>query len=344
MGRSLNSMDTATCLALAAHALNEGNYGAACEFYEVGLKIDPNDVDILEAYGEVLFHHVRDHDRAVQLLRHAVRLCPDQGHVKYSNLAQLSNGQEALGYYARALSILRKDVAHAKSKAEKEPIRRSIAETNAAMAELYLTDLCDEEDAEQQCERFVQAALQACETSVDAYQTLGSLRLSQECFAEAKAALVRAVELCHELEEGLLPSYETRVELGKLLMQVSPRRAFDWLRFVLTLDPENAYVWFLLGETARMRRRYHDACRLLKHARFSTNAAEELAEIDNAVRVLVDEMGGADAIAAVQHMNEPNPLDFLEEEPPGESDGDNGDDDDNDSCATDSDDDAAAAE
>jgi len=328
-------MDAPTCLALASNALLEGNHGAACEFYEVALKLAPNNVDVLEAYGEVLLHHARDPDRALQLLRHAAEVCPDEGHVKFGNLAQLTHGKESLGYYAKALTILRKDLARSKVREDKEAIRRSIAETKAAVAELYLTDLCDEPDAEEQCEKYVREALSSCSTCVDAYQALGSLRLTQECWPDAKAALVRAVELCTELEEALQPPYEARVELGKLLMQVSPRRAFEWLRAVLTLDPQNAYVWFLMGETARMRGKFHDACRLLKHARFSTGDPEALAEIDNAVRVLVEEMGGAEAVAQVPHMDQPNPLDFLDD------DDDDVTDDDADSCATDSDDDAA---
>jgi tetratricopeptide (TPR) repeat protein len=325
-------MDVLTCLALATHALNEGNPQAACEFYEVALKLNPNNVDVLEAYGEVLFHHIRDHDRAVQLLQHAAEVCPNEGPVKFSNLAQLSQGFDALGYYAKALVILRRDLAKTKGSEEKDHIRRSIAEAKAAIAELYLTDLCDEPDAEEKCERFVQEAIESCHTCVDAFQTLGSLRLSQEAFPEAKAALARAVDLCEQLEEGLQPAYETRVELGKLLMQVSPRRAFEWLRLVLNLDPENAYVWFLLGETSRMRGRYHDACRLLKHARFSTSDREALDEIDGAIRLTIEEMGGPEAVSAVEHMNEPNPLDFLQEDGPDDM---SQNDDDVDSCASD---------
>jgi tetratricopeptide (TPR) repeat protein len=328
-------MDVSTCLALASNALLEGNHAAACEFYEVALKLAPNSVEVLEAYGEVLLHHARDSERAMQLLSHAAQVCPNEGHVKFSNLAQLTQGKESLGHYAKALVILRKDLANSKVSEEKAAIRRSMSETKAAIAELYLTDLCDEPEAEEQCERFVREALASCDTCVDAYQALGSLRLTQECWHEAKAALTKAVELCAELEEALQPPYEARVELGKLLMQVSPRRAFEWLRAVLTLDPQNAYVWFLMGETARMRGKFHDACRLLKHARFSTGDPEAVAEIDNAVRVLVTDMGGADAVAHVPHMDAPNPLDFLDEDDGDAT--DDGEDGDVDSCASDSD-------
>lgn len=308
-------MDIPTCITLADNALNEGQPQAACEFYEVALKQQPDNVEVLEAYGEVLLHHMQDPARAIQLLQHAARLCPSEGHVKFLNLAQLHGGHEALGYYGKALGILNSQLCASRRRSEKEELRRSIAEARAAIAELYLTDLCDEPEAEQRCEDALAEAVRNCEECVEVHQTLGSLRLSQLRNEDALVALRRAVELSHELEEGLQPAYETRVELGKLLMQVCHKDAFGWLQSVLYLNPHNAYVWFLLGETARLRQRFHDSARLLRHARLAApqDDPEAIGQIDEAIRLLVQDMGGPDAVAAVPHMDAPNPLDFIEQ-------------------------------
>jgi tetratricopeptide (TPR) repeat protein len=67
------------------------------------------------------------------------------------------------------------------------------------VAELYLTDLCYEDDAEQQCEQYLQQAIGLLENSettstfLDAWQTLANLRLSQSRHSEAVDLMLRHV-------------------------------------------------------------------------------------------------------------------------------------------------------
>jgi tetratricopeptide (TPR) repeat protein len=59
--------------------------------------------------------------------------------------------------------------------------KSSLARAHCAIAELYLTDLCDMDNAEQKCEYHVQTAIQLCDPPIlDALQVLTSLRLSQK--------------------------------------------------------------------------------------------------------------------------------------------------------------------
>jgi tetratricopeptide (TPR) repeat protein len=134
-------------------------------------------------------------------------------------LGQLSAGSEALSQYQhgieylrRALSLLQQrqlvndtelDNTHADSttmeeendSSDKDPtttttptvqsITKQLAQACCSSAELYLTDLCMEDQAEQHCERYVHQALHdyldstTHEPYVDAWQTAASLRLSQ---------------------------------------------------------------------------------------------------------------------------------------------------------------------
>lgn len=118
-------------------------------------------------------------------------------------------------------------------------LRKLIAKAHCSVAEIFLTDLCFEECAEQNCEREVGLALQTDPQSLDGLQTLASLRLSQSRRAEAAAAIeqvygrlvairdvVRARTVVEELrgaeepaEFGENPEFEFCIATAKLLVE-----------------------------------------------------------------------------------------------------------------------------
>ncbi|KAG5491312.1 hypothetical protein JIQ42_01211 [Leishmania sp. Namibia] len=321
-------MDANALLALAQSAVDCGNVKAACEFYEVALAQSPNNDEVLEAYAEIMIHHAQDIPRAQQMLRHAIDINPNQGYVKYLNLAQLCEAKEALKCYEKAYEIASLTLHGCRKKKMRKALQETMATICCAVAELYLTDLCFEENAEQQCEQAVARALELNSDIVEPHQLQASLRLSQCRPDEALQSLRRAVDVTHRLGEEHQPTYESKIELGRLLMQVDPAEAFQFLLEVLQYGDNNPYVWFLLGESARMRGRYVDAARLLRRARVmlvvSDGDAAALKEVDEAISVLVQEMGGPEAAAQVKDLDHPYPLELLqaEDDQDAEEDGD----------------------
>lgn len=311
-------METHALLALAQSAVDAGNVKAACEFYEVALAQSPNNDEVLEAYAEVMIHYAQDTPRAQQMLRHAIDINPNQGYVKYLNLAQLCEAEEALRCYEKAYEIASLMLHGCRKKKMKKTLQETMATMCCAVAELYLTDLCFAENAEQRCEQAVNRALELNSDIVEPHQLQASLRLSQCRLDEALQSLRRAVDATHRLGEEHQPTYESKIELGRLLMQVNPAEAFQFLLEVLQYGDNNPYVWFLLGESARMRGRYTDAARLLRRARVmlvvSGGDATALSEVDAAISVLVQEMGGPEAAAQVKDLDHPYPLELLEAE------------------------------
>lgn len=126
--------------------------------------------------------------------------------------------------------------------------RHKLASAQVTVAELYLTDLCFEENAEAECEAYVTKALQLTgpdgEPMVDALQTAANLRLSQRRKADARQLILRAYQKmqvgCEALSKlvGLeesqskratelvevdavdgLPSVEFRSQTAKLLLE-----------------------------------------------------------------------------------------------------------------------------
>lgn len=78
-------------------------------------------------------------------------------------------------------------------------LKQKLSGAYCNLAELYLTDLCEEETAESDCEHYLEKALQLKdgdgEPLVDALQTMASLRLSQqERQLEAAPFILRAYE------------------------------------------------------------------------------------------------------------------------------------------------------
>lgn len=325
-------MDTNTLLGLAQSAVDIGNIKAACEFYDIALAQAPNNDEVLEAYAEIMIHYVQNSIRAQQMLRHAIEVNPNAGYVKYLNLAQLCEAEEALKCYRKAYEIASLMLLACRNKKGKKTLNDTMSTMCSASAELYLTDMCFADDAEKNCEELVGRALKHNPSSVEAHQVQASLRLSQSSPEEALESLRKAVRLTHTLSEDHQPTYESKIELGRLLMQVKPDEAFDFLLEVLQLGDNNPYVWFLLGECARLKRHFNDSARLLRRARVmlvvSGGDPTAMADVDAAIGVLVRDMGGADEASKVPDMDHPNPIELLHQEPDAENEEANGGNDD----------------
>lgn len=122
-------------------------------------------------------------------------------------IGQTSIGSGAISAYEQALSILESSCLIQCHEEDSEinavvEITQQLASVCCNAAEVYLTDLCEEPDAEQQCEKWVQKALsyeiptadmpENKKPSVDALQLLANLRISQCRASEALLAILKA--------------------------------------------------------------------------------------------------------------------------------------------------------
>ena len=192
-------------------------------------------------------------------------------------VGQLSEGFEALESYKKGISFLQAAVAlrddfadralvagerernhkggSGQSAAATDPsillrvARQQLAAAYCSAAELYLTDLCYEESAEEECESFIMQAMRVTgpngEPSVDALQSMTNLRLCQKRASDAAGYILQAFERMrvgcqalssllglretsnpeeaaelNEVEEAQsLPGYEFRCQTVKLLLE-----------------------------------------------------------------------------------------------------------------------------
>ncbi|CAI4216837.1 unnamed protein product [Parascedosporium putredinis] len=131
-----------------------------------------------------------------------------------------------------------------------EEKRQGLAGVLCAVAEVYMTDLSWEEDAEQRCEALVTEATMACPESPETWQTVANVRISQQRVDEAKTALRRSMELWQELPIGDLkvPEFATRISLARLLMEVEVEPvAMEVIDRLVAEDDESVETWYLGG-------------------------------------------------------------------------------------------------
>ncbi len=104
--------------------------------------------------------------------------------------------------------------------------KRRLADTLCAVAEVYMTDLSWEEDAEQRCEALVTEASLLAPDMAEAWQTLANVRISQARTEEARAALQRSLDLWKDLppDDPAIPHSRLESALSGFSWKSSLRR------------------------------------------------------------------------------------------------------------------------
>ncbi|CAM1507099.1 Fc.00g067400.m01.CDS01 [Cosmosporella sp. VM-42] len=182
------------------------------------------------------------------------------GPEKFLLLAQLSEegGQDSVNWFERGASALRKQIQGLSELAGKTPEQQlSLAEKQqklggvlCAVAEVYMTDLSWEADAESRCEALITEAILIAPASPETWQTVANVRISQERADEAQTALKRSLELWQDLppEHPAVPEFPTRIALARLLMEADLNdEALYVLERLVTDDDTSVEAWYLGG-------------------------------------------------------------------------------------------------
>ncbi|KIV79333.1 hypothetical protein PV11_06899 [Exophiala sideris] len=180
-------------------------------------------------------------------------------------LAQLceGGGRESISYFEKAIEVLRNEIEVLEDDEAKDvdqsvkvldERKAKLADALCGMAEVYMTDLSWEEDAEQHCEQFVAEAVSVCPDRLSAgvLQTLASVRISQTRFDDARQALRRSIEIWKEIpadvDDEARPNFATRVSLSRLLMEVEAEvEAMTVLEGLVREDDQSVECWYLGG-------------------------------------------------------------------------------------------------
>lgn len=166
------------------------------------------------------------------------------------SLAQLSSGVDAKARIDHVIAI------------------QPSAEAYLALAELYLTDLCMETDAESRCREAIEKSIELDPNHPDTYMTFGSFWISKCDLDSAMGALRQSLNLWIKLDEypnmnhqsfqeiewdqrilnENMPSYASRLSMSKLLIECgSTQLAYIVLNTLLQQDEDVLETWYLLG-------------------------------------------------------------------------------------------------
>ncbi|KAJ3260523.1 hypothetical protein HK103_000665 [Boothiomyces macroporosus] len=188
---------------------------------------------------------------AVDWLKKAIDI--QENFEAYLQLGQLHTGQESVNYYEKGVGLLGEFL---KTVQEKDIYSRQYSTALIALTEIYMTDLCDEPEAESKCEEYMKNAVQNDPKNPECYSTLASVRLSQCRDEEAKQFLEQSMDLWYkEPEEDKVtavdpswPIYPSRIALSKFLMEVGLfERALAALETCQAENDQDPESWYLFG-------------------------------------------------------------------------------------------------
>ncbi|KAK3330305.1 hypothetical protein B0H66DRAFT_56402 [Apodospora peruviana] len=186
------------------------------------------------------------------------------GPEKFLWLAQLSEhgGQDSVSWFERGAAALRSQIQTLSDTLEAQPLsrdqqeavisekKRKLADTLCAVAEVYMTDLSWEEDAEQRCEALITEATMLSPEVPETWQTVANVRISQARTEEACEALKRSLGIWTDLppEDPNVPPFPTRVSLVRLLIEVGmEEKAIEVVERLISEDDRSVEVWYLGG-------------------------------------------------------------------------------------------------
>ncbi|KAK4192611.1 hypothetical protein QBC35DRAFT_482795 [Podospora australis] len=186
------------------------------------------------------------------------------GPEKFLWLAQLSEdgGKDSVAWFERGAAALRTQIQTLTESLDSRPLtrdqqeaiiaekRKKLADTLCAVAEVYMTDLSWEEDAESRCEALVTEATMLAPEQAETWQTVANVRISQTRTEEAQEALKRSLQLWTDLapEDPAVPAFPSRVSLVRLLIEVGlEEEAIEVAERLVDEDDLSVEAWYLGG-------------------------------------------------------------------------------------------------
>ncbi|KFA64386.1 hypothetical protein S40285_01032 [Stachybotrys chlorohalonatus IBT 40285] len=258
-------------LADAETLLAVGNFEEGIPIAQKALEITGEGGDFeLRALNLLGMLHIEtgDVEEAYEFFERAVKLDPEGeisesvggGPEKFLFLAQLSEegGQDSVRWFERGASSLRKQIQALSDSASKSPEQDLLLQEKqqrlggvlCAVAEVYMTDLSWEDDAETRCEALITEAMMIAPNSPETWQTVANVRISQERVDDAKRALERSLEIWKDLppEHPSVPEFPTRIALARLLLEVEMEdEALKVLERLTSDDDTSVEAWYLGG-------------------------------------------------------------------------------------------------
>lgn len=259
-------------------------YEEARDLCSRAVLLSPEDADIRYQLGCICLE-LGDFQGGFENIRLSLNLEPETTPDRFFAFAQLIPGKEAVQVYEHGLKVYADRGGNEESSID---VKRKVSTACCAAAEIFMTDLCDEEDAEVQCASWLERAMRTDPSNPEVFRVLADLKMCQERVEEARQNVQMACNLWsaeleklmnpdeNENDELILsefPSYESRISASKILIELGEfESSVSVLEQLLKEDDSVLMTWYLL-------------CLSLKSQTNSTTTAPLEDAIEGALRI-----------------------------------------------------------
>lgn len=236
-----------------------------CEYEEAEkilkplFKKDPNNVEILDYLGEI-YLNIGNYKGSKKMLEKSINLKPNENPDKYMDYAQLLEIPiQRVESYKKAIELyinnLKKNKGNKKEINNKNnDIKESISSAYASIVSLYMTtDLCDDPNAENICEKSINEALKYYPESIEALLQLSNLRIIRKRDNEAKEAMFKILEKIKKIDNGenvdqTLPERDVLINLSQNFAELKLfKEACYVINLLIKKDDEDIESYYLLA-------------------------------------------------------------------------------------------------
>lgn len=230
-------------------------FDLAIKFCQKAISLEPNNTQVLESLGNI-YTELGDVENAKMYFLQSVDGAPERGHVKYLYLGQLSEGWEAVKYYQKAIALLQNNVTESNAKQASDGTNEDhdISVAYTSLAELFMTDLCMDDSAEEECRKYCQLAIDTDGENIDAYITMAGFLITVNNMEQASAICKQAFQLWQhfsELAQDNIPdvvSYQSRSTLVKNLIEVEDYDSVPpIIEQLIEENEDDVLLWYYMG-------------------------------------------------------------------------------------------------
>ncbi|KAL0211714.1 hypothetical protein RCL1_005340 [Eukaryota sp. TZLM3-RCL] len=251
----------------------------ALRYLQQAVSQEPSNYYVIDAFAEGLLY-IGDIDTAKAQFLHAHEVAPFTNVGRYMYLGQFTEGIESLSFYNHGVDAIQKLCS---DPSEQSPL---LVSAYLAIAELYLTDLCFEENAENECEKYLTLAQQLDPNNPEVYLSLCSFRLSQKNEEDARNCLTRFDQICALDPSEIDPN--SKLNAAKLHLELNNTElAMEYSDQILELDDSNIDALIVCTTALAKEEDYEEAKNILEKAVFVAHSNDwpDLIEELNQLRI-----------------------------------------------------------
>eukprot|EP01117_Protostelium_nocturnum_P002910 TRINITY_DN13839_c0_g1_i1.p1 TRINITY_DN13839_c0_g1~~TRINITY_DN13839_c0_g1_i1.p1 ORF type:complete len:329 (-),score=104.19 TRINITY_DN13839_c0_g1_i1:126-1112(-) len=248
--KSPASLSVAELIEKGEEKLESLELDGALNYFKKACELEPNNTLALDSLATVLMEF-QDFGSVKTLLEKSIQLAPNQNPTKYFNYAQVCEGKNSISNYEKGIAMLKKQLQSNSNEMEDWMIielKYQLSGAYCSMAEIYLTDECFADNAEINCETYLNEAIHINPDDAQPLMTLASVRISQQNNSEALELLKKSLSIWEDNEPEDQPNMEFRHNTAKMFLELGEELiAIDlWIK-LLYEDDQIAEIHYFLG-------------------------------------------------------------------------------------------------